>query len=405
VIERKILQNASFQLASRLITTGIGFVITILIARHFGPATFGDFSKITSFVALFYLVIDFGLNATFLKNPKSFSSLFYLRLALSFLIFASSNLIAQILPYDPITGIGFSPLVRMGIFVFSFSLFAQSVIFSSSAIFQKNLRYDLFLVSQTVGSVFNLFLIAILLFFAKSLTFVIFAFSLSTFLTAAVSLFFVQERLKGFDSKYSKMIFLGSIPLGLTLLFNLVYFRIDILLLSIVKPNIDVGIYSIAYKFFDFFIAIPLFLSNALYPKMLSTLKEKKDFGSLIKNYLIVYLGFSIVVVIPVWFLSPLFSIISPAFSKASIPFRILILSIPVFFLTSFLQWILVSLNKQKFLMWIYGVSVIINIVLNLALIPKYSYLASAVITGVCELFILIALIAKLKSSKIFSER
>ncbi len=398
-MHKEIFKNAFFQAFARIVTTGLGFLITILVARYFGADSFGDFSKITSYVALYYLFVDFGLNAIFLKEAKSFSTLLYLRILIASVIFIFANLIANVLPYNPILNIGFSPLVRFGIFIYSFSLFAQAIIFSTASIFQKNLRYEFYVVSQIVGGVINFFLIGVLVFFAKSLELVIFSFLVSTFITAIVSLLFIKERFWEFDFPYSKKILISSIPLGLMLIFNLIYFRIDIFILSFMKPNVDVALYSLAYKFFDFFIALPLFLSNALYPKLLQSISDKKSFYKILKTYLPIYLILSIIFLIPVWFLSPLFSLVSSEFSKAYIPFRILILSLPIFFITSFLQWVLISIGKQKRLSLIYATSLSLNIFLNLLFIPRYSYIASSVATGVSEAFVLVFLIIELRRS------
>ena len=60
-----VAKNTFYQLVARSATSFIGFLITLIIARHYGVLGYGDFTKITSYVALFYLVIDFGLNAFF----------------------------------------------------------------------------------------------------------------------------------------------------------------------------------------------------------------------------------------------------------------------------------------------------------------------------------------------------
>ena len=376
-----------------------------MVARYFGPYFFGEFTKITSLVTLFYLFVDFGLNAVFIKEDKDFSNLFYTRLFISFFVFALANIIAFLFPYNQVSDIGFSPFVRWGIFIFSFSLFAQSITFSTAAFFQKNLRWDLFMISQVIGAVFNIFITSLLIFFAKSLNLVIVSFAVSSFLTAVISLILANQKISKFELKYCRKLFLSSIPLGLMLIFNLIYFRIDIFLLSLFKSNVDVGVYSLAYKFFDFFIAIPLFLSNSLYPKMLESLKSRGAFSKLIKNYFFVYLLLAILIIIPVWFTTPLFGLIRSNFTPAYLPFRILILSLPVFFLTSFVQWILIAMNKQKFLVYVYLLSVIINIFLNMLLIPKYSYIASSILTGLSEIFVLALLVLKLKQTRIFSEK
>lgn len=398
-MNKQILKNAGLQALARFITTAIGFFITVIIARHFGANLFGDFSKIISYVGLYYLIVDFGLNAFFVKEPKSFSTLLHTRILIAFISFVFANLIAHILPFNNISGVGFSPFVREGIFLFSFTLFAQAIIFSTVSIFQKNLRYEFFVVSQVVGSLVNLFLICVLILFAKSIEFVIFSYIASLFLTAILSLIFVKEKKRGFDFFYSRKILISSIPLGLMLIFNLIYFRIDIILLSFFKPNSDVAIYAIAYRFFDFFVALPLFLSNALYPKLLENIKNEQIYKNLFNKYLIIYLVTSILIIVPVWTISPLFSLISREFLNAYIPFRILILSLPIFFLTSFFQWVLITLNKQRYLVSVYALSLLLNITFNLVLIPKYSYVGAAVVTLIIEAFVLAFLILKLRGT------
>jgi O-antigen/teichoic acid export membrane protein len=184
------------------------------------------------------------------------------------------------------------------------------------------------------------------------------------------------------------------------LIFNLVYFRADRFLLSLLAPTKDVGIYGLSYKFFDFLIALPLFLSNAIYPFLIKAKKEGKGFLNLTRNYFFVFLLSSFIVMIPFWFISPLFTLIKTDFASCIIPFRILLLSLPFFFTTSFLQWVLITLEKQKYLMYVYLFSTILNIALNIIFIPQFSYFASATITVVSEGLVFVFLIGK-----VFQER
>ena len=116
-----IAKNTFYQVFARAATSFIGFLITIIIARKFGVLGYGDFTKVTSFVALFYLVLDFGLNAFFLQYEKAnFKNLFYLRILISLIVFTCLNLIALLLPYNSVLNSGFSENARIGIFIFSF---------------------------------------------------------------------------------------------------------------------------------------------------------------------------------------------------------------------------------------------------------------------------------------------
>jgi O-antigen/teichoic acid export membrane protein len=205
-----------------------------------------------------------------------------------------------------------------------------------------------------------------------------------------------------FDYSFAKKIFLSSAPLGLMLIFNLVYFRADIILLSILSSTKNVGIYGLSYKFFDFLIALPLFLSNAVYPFLIKYRDDAPVFLSLCKKYFFIFLLSSFAVILLFWFTSPLFSLIKQDFSASVFPFRILLLSLPFFFTTSLLQWILITLKKQKYLLYVYAFSGILNIVLNIIFIPKFAYLASAFITllseGIVFIFLSLRIISFFKN-------
>lgn len=395
-----IAKNTFYQVLARAATAFIGFLITIIIASKFGVLGFGDFVKVTSFVAIFYLIIDFGLNAFFLQEKTvGFKSLFYLRLALSLFVFILLNIFALFLPYSSILNSGFSDFIKFSIFVFSFNLFFQGIIISAAAKFQKNLNYYPYMVGVIIGAVINLFAVFLFVFLNFSIFYMFVAFLFSNLATALLLLYFAKEKIlpPKIDIEFSKSMIIKSLPLGLMLIFNLIYFRIDILLLSFFKQSSDVGIYGLSYKFFDFLIALPLFLSNAVYPFLI---KEKNDTKKLLittKKYFFIFLTLSIIILIPFWFVSPLFELINKGFSPAIISFRILLLSLPLFFVTSLLQWVLITIEKQKFLMYAYVFTALVNIFLNIIFIPKYSYLASAWITVICE-----AIIFSLLSYKIF---
>jgi len=393
-----IAKNTFYQTFARLTTSFIGFLITIVIARKFGVLGYGDFTKVTSYIALSYLILDFGLNAFFLQyeNPK-FKNLFYLRILISLIVFVLVNLITLVLPYNSSLGSGFSESVKIGIFIFSFSIFAQSIILSTTAIFQKSINYFLYMVGIIIGSVINLLLVLSFVFLNFSIFAILFAFVASSFVSALVLVRFSKETVwpLSLDKTFAKEILLKSFPIGLMLIFNLIYFRADMFLLSLMAPTKDVGIYGLSYKFFDFLIALPLFLSNAIYPFLLKARKEGKAFLKLTRNYFFVFLVSSFIVMLPFWFISPLFILIKTDFANCIIPFRILLLSLPFFFTTSLLQWVLITLEKQKYLMYVYLFSTVLNIALNLIFIPQFSYLVSATITVISEGIVFIFLIAK----------
>lgn len=388
---RKITLNTFYQVLARFISSGTSFILTIFIARNLGVGQYSDFAKITAFVSLFYLLVDFGLNAIFLQKEKTnFKYFFYLRLVICLFIILFLNLISLILPYNSLLKIGFSNAVKLGILFFSLTVFTEGILNSSVAVFQKKLKYKYFFISTLFGS-----LLTIILIFGglnKSLNDIIFAFIIGAVFESLMALFFTKENIfpPRLNLNFSRTFLKESYPIALMLFFNLVYFRIDMLILSFLKPNLAVAIYNLAYSFFDFLIALPLFLSNVLY---VSLLENKKNFNlRALNRYLLIFFIFSLPIVLLVFLTSPFLRHIKQSFYSSSAVLDILVLFLPIFFVTSILQWILIAFKKQKFLTSLYFYLAIFNIVFNFLLIPKYSFFASAIITGVGEFIVLIFL-------------
>ena len=63
-----IVWNTGSQIVGKIATTGSIFLVNIFVARLYGVAAYGEFTKILTYIAPFYLLSDFGLNAVFLQK-------------------------------------------------------------------------------------------------------------------------------------------------------------------------------------------------------------------------------------------------------------------------------------------------------------------------------------------------
>lgn len=396
---KKLAANTIYQVIARIAASGSSFFITLFVARHFGVSDYGDFAKVTAYISIFYLFVDLGLNAIFLQKDDAhlrFRDLFYVRILLSVAIALISNALGFLLPYNQITHIGFSPAVRFGIFIFSGTLVTESILFSAAAVFQKKLIYKEFMVATIIGSLVTLACVGLFGLLNLPLVFVFVAFLLGAIVEAAFSLFYTEEMLFPIvvHEEFVRKLFFETLPVSLMLIFNMIYFRADMILLSLFKPSTDVALYDISYRVFDFLIALPLFLSNVLYPKLIRDEKNNRNVNQKLLEYVFVFTVLGAIVAIPMWFIAPLlFVFIKPELIGATVPMHLLLLSLPVFFATNILQWILLSKKKQIALAWIYALLTLSNVVLNIIFIPAYSYIASAIITGVSEVFVTIAML------------
>mgnify|MGYP001615652042 CR=1 FL=1 len=109
--------NTMSQLVGKVVGSGAMLLVSIIIARAFGSEGYGDFTKITTFVAFFYLLVDFGLNAVFLQRNTDWATLLGMRLLGGTLLMFLAIAMLSFLPQSETQG--YTGLVRLGIILFS----------------------------------------------------------------------------------------------------------------------------------------------------------------------------------------------------------------------------------------------------------------------------------------------
>lgn len=396
------------QLLGKVISAGTTLLITIFLARTYKASGYGEFTTMTTFVSIFYLLVDFGMNAAFLKKIHEgqidkktwFSSLFFLRVVLSGILMFGALSILAFLPYHKETGEGFSSIVKLGIIVLIPTILTQALITTFNAVFQNELQYDKASLALLAGSFVTLGMVLGLGAVGTPMPILVSSFFVGGVVTATVS-YIVSKRFvplafswHSIQQKELRLLFMLSLPLGISLVFNTIHFRADVFVLTLTRSSADVGIYGLASKFFEFPLTIPTFFMNAVYPLLLSAIqvKDAARWKRMIKESL-VFLGVSSIVVSGVGIAAAPFLVsIHQDFAASIVPFRILMGTLPLFFLSSLLNWVVVSSGRPWNLVWIYAGAMVVNIILNILFIPSFGPPAAAITTGVSEGIILILL-------------
>lgn len=398
----KIAYNSTVQILGRAASGFINLLVILLLTREFGQATWADYVTITSYIAIFTLIGDFGLNAILVREVVEkpdqrnhyFQSLLTLRLGLA--------AVAIFLAMAIMSFTGHSSLVKFGIILGIFAVLAQSLTYSANSIFQLLLKFDRGVLADVGGSFFMLVLVGALSTTNAGIIPIVVVYLVSNFLKAALSLFFVRNYVKlglSFDRNYWKHLIFLSWPLGLTAIFSQITANIDkqIVALASYKPSLGqtateaVANYGLAYRLFDFAIALPTFIVNSAFPALVE--KKKNDFPSL-KNFVvrlclsmaaISFLGGLVAIVLSGYFL-PIFG----DYGEALTSIRILFLGLPLFFVSALGFGIFIVMKKQLWLPFIYGFAAIFNFTANYYFVPRFGYNAAAVITLATEVVILL---------------
>lgn len=398
--KRAIATNTTAQLIGKAVNTTSSLLVTILIARNFGANYYGDFTKAFVTATLFFVGIDFGINAVIVRRTASGEAdeqdEFRNALGLRFLLALASLviLLVFVLLVPTADDQGYPLKVKLATLIFGLTFFEHASFTTANAIFQRRLQYIKSAIASSLGSLVVLGAVLIAISAKADVRGIAIAHLLGSIVMMTVALIFVRNLIgkisPTFVWKKMKVLLQETLPIGTMLVLNILTTRIGTIMLALSRTSGEVGLYGLAYRAFDVILVFPTFFMNATYPIMIKRYKESPHrLIALVKKSAMALVAISLLAGLLLFIASPLLTIIREEFTNAQIPLRILSLALPFFFLTSLMQWTLVTTRKEKTLIPIYAGALIINFLANLLFIPRYGMLAAAVNTGVTEAIIL----------------
>lgn len=389
----KLFKQTSWVFVAQVISRGIGFVYTIYLARSLGVDDFGKFSVALVFFSLISAVADFGFNRYLirevandhLKASKLLANIAIFRLTVACVLFAifavilyeidpdKSRVSMILLAVMAVIPMGVSQTVDavfVGVQKLHFSAVATIVLAVATA------GFGVYLINEGFGPTG----------------------AITALILGQIIYLLIQVRLlyRGnislvgrIDRKTIKDVVISSLPYGLLGILGLLYFRIDTLMLTYMRGNYDVGIYTAAYKFVEAVIFIPSALAVALFPMMAKLHQEDvSQLKSIYFKTVRIMALISFVVVVGYFFVLPM--IIEkylPLYMPAIEVIKILSFTIPFMFIHAPGVQVLLSTDKYlKQVVLLSFLTVGFNIGANFIFIPLYGYIGAAWVTVVSEM-------------------
>lgn len=391
---KAIITNTLAQLVAKAVAVLLTLLSTTYIIRLGGSELFGEYTKALALITIGFTAIDFGLNAAAVRSMKGslesrrqvLASTLLARLLLSFIAIIIVNLVILVLPGS------YSGEIKSIFWLGSLAILFQGLYTSSNAWFQRHLEYWRSSLAVVIATTFGTILTLYYLFTSPTLEHILLAFTLGYFVMGAISLLLLSSNLPRQFSLASALSHLNkSLLLGSILILSVIASKLDVIILGIFRGSSVVGEYGFAYRVFDVAIILPIFVMNTVYPLMVTASSSIKS--ALIKSSLknLTFLG--IIGTLVLYPLAPLIHLVKPGLDLSVSTFRILILFLPLFYASAPLMWQLIEAKKESLLLWLYLFAALLNTTLNLVLVPHYGATASALLTGVTELFILIGLL------------
>lgn len=422
--KRHAVKAVSLLWIGSLLGAGCAFLTQIILARQLGPSDFGIFAAALAMITLLAPLAGFGIAGYWLKvfGQEGWHATRWLLGSFRFTILSTLIVIlllvgwAMLGPHDVLT--------TTVLLVLTFYILGQLVVELVSGKLQLEERYLNLALWQFLPHFLRLLLVAV---FAYATTLILnvhmvaYAYAvvaLVIFIVGSVLLLRMYQgklSLKGHgaaegpekqnkqDSPGIFQVAVHSWPFGLAGIFYLIYFQSDIILLKYLSGAETAGIYNAAFLV----MAAIYLLPSVIYQKfMLPKLHrwahhDRERFYHTYRVGNVFMLGLGVVAMLGLWGVVPwaipmLFGV---EYQGAILLLMILSLAAPIRFLATSVGATLVTQDHMKRKVKYMGTVAVLNIILNLSLIPIFGGVGAAIATVMSELALLIIYIISVRNN------
>lgn len=394
-LARKIAYNVVIVSVLKVVSTVFLSLFSIkLITGYLGQEGFGQYATVLAFFAFFSAIADLGIGMITVREisrdnadeKRILGNVLSLRLLSSGSIFLLSPLL--------IFFFGYPAELKEGILIAAFAIVFSTMSLVLNGIFQKRVAMHQVAMIEFVGKILQVAFIAFAV--ARDWGFLsIVSAILVSMSFNAVSVFVASRRhirfpLR-FEKAYWKEFLHESYPMGITAIITFLYFKLDTILLSVLRPAAEVGIYNVAYKIMENLIFFPAMLAGLIIPLLSKyLLSDRKKFDLIASKTFKVFFLIVVPIVVGTLFLAQdiILIVSGREFLASANVLRVLIFSLAFIFFGHFFNMILLVANAQKKLMWTLSAAALFNITANLFLIPRFSYMGSAIASVATEMFV-----------------
>lgn len=419
---RKIYSNTIAQIGWKIITALISIFLIKVLTSYLDVAWYGLYSKIYNYLSIFAVIADLGLYTITVRELTKYAddkkmiskisgNILSLRTLSGIIIVFLSLAIAPFLTgYD-------SYMALLGIFIVSLFTLVWLINSSLMSYLQAILHTEFSIIANTCGKLltFGMILMFAAIIYPKHIateneifSSVMIAWLTGNILMTGITWWYASKYQKirfAWDLEYIKHILKISLPYWLALFLGVIFFKVDIILLSLLEDptiaNESIALYALPMKIVEVGMMYGTIFLNSLLP-VLTTAIEKKDqkkIESLTWKGFELLFSSGLAIAIFIFAYTPeIIRIISTeSFMNTTVMWysaidamRIVIWIFLFYFVSSLSTYIMIARSEQSRMMWINGTIAIVNIIGNILLIPYFSFIGSAWVTLVTQALLMI---------------
>jgi O-antigen/teichoic acid export membrane protein len=394
--ETRILAwNTAVQAVGKILSTALGVVMIAVMTRKLGQEGFGIYTTAISYFQIFALLLDLGINVMYVQmlgenkgdraaEDRITSATYTFRLVTSLGLLTLAPIIALFLEYP---------------WELKLTLFAIWGAFLSTCLnqivigtHQRHLKMHVVAAAEVFGRVIMVGGVVVAAFLDWGIVPMALLISLGNFANFALNIL-VARRYASFAFNWNPKFWLHllkrSWPIGISIIFNLIYYRADTLILSYVRPMAEVGLYGAAYRVLEILIAFPFMYTGVLLPLIAHAWiqKDHERYDRLLRtSYVAMMLMAAPLVAGTLVVGGPVMQIVAGAdFAASGDILKILALAVGLIFLGTVSSHAIVALDAQRRTVPLYIAVALLTLMGYLILIPRFGMYAAAWLTVASE--------------------
>ena len=389
--------NMSWLMVSIILASVFGFVWTIVLAPYLGVTDYGVFGFAISITSLLGVFNDFGVGTQIIRaiasdknvTDKYLGNAFSLRFVFAVIYCTVIFIVLTILKSSPQT-ILITLLFALEVVIKSFSGLCNSTFDAH----EKN-KYHAY--AEISLNLCTLVFILVAVFFDLGLLGVAFAYIFANICSLSFNFFNIRRSIikpkLHFDFKFWKQLLIWGIPFALTSIFYTIYYQIDIVMLTKMVDSYATGMYNASYKLINVLTLFYGIYSVVIFPVMSKFFHSEKNLLKVSYEKSIKYL---LLFSLPAAFGMSFYAtdiinlIYGSQYAGAGVILQILVWTVVLIFVNGATANLLNASHQEISVTRIYLLAAIFNVVLNLFMIPRYSYVGASSATVLSDCFICI---------------
>lgn len=402
--KRRAVKAVGLLWLGSLLAAGFAFLTQVILARQFGPAGLGVFAASLATVILLAPLAGFGVAQFWLKifGAEGWGAIRWLNASFKFVVISSAVAYVLLIVWSLL-----SPgdeESRYVLLILSFYILGQVSMELVSTKLQLEEKYIYLSVWQLLPHLLRFILIVFLIYLVTesiqivtvayvyagvSLTFVVGGWYQLNNMTSGQFALKGHERTENINNNHLKDkidipdIIAHSWPFGLAGFFQLIYFQSGVILVKYLADEEAAGLYNVAFAV----IAAVYLLPSVVYQKFLLPKLHRWSSHDRIRFYQvyrqgnIVMLVTGVLAMTGIWVTSSwaILMIFGIAYEGSIILLNVMAISIPIVFVAFNSGATLVTQNHMKKKIQFMALVAVLNILLNMSLIPIYGAIGAAV--------------------------